>query len=102
MSPDPPECAARPSVIRITGLDDAGVSLLQFLDEGEDSQTILHHLQWISLGYSLLTKEEVNRPITLPGRQSSPLAVSVECKQRTTGPIKPHRPKHGYAALLVD
>ena len=102
MSPDPPECAACHSVIRITGLDDAGVSLLQFLDEGEDSQTILHHLQWISLGYSLLTEEEVTCPISRPDHQCGPMLVAVEWKPRTTEPLMPRRPQHGCAVLLVE
>ena len=55
---DPLEGAARPRVIRVSGLGDSDVGLPQFTDEQEDSQPIHHHRQWVSLGHSLLAKKK--------------------------------------------
>ena len=101
MLPDPPKGAARTSVICILGLGDTGVGRPKFLDEGEDYQPICPHHQWISLVQSQLTEEEVNRPISRPDQQCVPVAASVECKQHTTGPLKPHRPQHVCAVFLI-
>ena len=80
MTTDSPEGAARPRVICIPGLGDDGVGLPQLSDEGEDSQPIRHHHQWISMGHSVLNVKEVTRPISLPSHQCGPVAVIVECE----------------------
>ena len=102
MLPDPLEGSACPSVVRIPVIVDAGVGLLLFTYEGEDSQPIHHHRQCVSLDHSLLAEKEVTRPITLPDHQRGPVVVSVECEPRTTGPHKLHCPQHGCAVLLIE
>ena len=102
MLPDPLEVAARPSVIRVPGLGDAGVGLLKFMDEREDSHPIRHHHQCVSLGHSLLAEKEVNHSVTRTDHQRGPVAVAVEYKPHTTGSLKPHRPQHVCEVLLIE
>ena len=101
MLPDPPGGAPRPIIIYIPGLGDAGVGLPQLSDEEEDSYPILHYIQWLYLGHSLLTEEEVNHPISRPDHQRGLVAVAVECEPRTTTPLMPHLPQHGFTVLLI-
>ena len=99
---DPPKGAAHPSFIFIPGMGGARVVLPQLLNEGEVYQTTRHHCQWISLGHSLLTKEEATCPISHLDHQSSPVVVAVESEPHTTGPLMPHRPQYGCAVLLIE
>ena len=94
--------STRPSVRRIPGMCDTGVGLPQFLDEGEDTQPIRHHRQWISLGHPLFTVDEVTCTVAFPHHQYGPVAVSVEYKPRNTGPPVAHRPQIGCEVLLIE
>ena len=73
-----------------------------FSDEGEDTQTIRHHRQWISLGHPLLPVEEALLPVARPDHQCGPVAVAVEYKPRTTRPLVAHRPHHVCAVLIIE
>ena len=99
---DPPKGAAHPSFIFIPGMGGARVVLPQLLNEGEVYQTTRHHCQWISLGHSLLTKQEATCPISHLDHQISPVVVAVESEPHTTGPLMPHHPQHLCMVFLIE
>ena len=93
-----PSC---PSVICKPWLSDSGVGRLEFPDKGEDNQAIYNHGQGIYLGHTLLYVKEVTRNVISPDHECVPVAVPIQCKPRTTGPLVAHLPHHGCVVLLI-
>ena len=102
MPADTSKSSACPCVISIPWLSNAGLGRLEVPDKGEDPQAIGDHDQEVPLCHPLLSVKEVTRPISCPDQQGGPVAVSVECKPRTIGPLVAHRPQHGGAVLIIE
>ena len=71
------------------------------LIRGEDTQAIYNYGQGIYLGHTLLYVKEVTRNVISPDHECVPVAVPVQRKPRTTGPLVTHLPHHGCVVLLI-